>query len=88
MTLPFDEPEFLTLRVGGARGEPERLLLIGRPRQGTVRVRQWTSNTLNTAGDVVDRAAGDLLAEVEAAFEARHPVSVEMYQLRQWLAGA
>lgn len=87
MPSPFAESEFLTLRVGGSPKVPERLLLIGRPRDGLVRVREWTSNSWNTEGEDSDMRAADLLAQLERAFDARLPVSEEMYKLRLWLSG-
>lgn len=89
MTAPlaFDEPEFLTLRVGGSPTTVERLMLIGRPRQGTVRVRQWTSNSWNTEGEVYDVSAATLLADIQRVYDAREPVSEEMYGIRRWLTG-
>ncbi len=85
--LAFDEPEFLTLRLGGSPTEVERLLLIGRPRAGRVRVRQWTSNSWNTEGEILELDAGALLAEIQRTHDARRQVSEEMYGIRQWLAG-
>lgn len=85
--LSFDEPEFLTLRLGGSPTEVERLLLIGRPRAGTVRVRQWTSNSWNTEGEILERDARELLADIQRTYDARRQVSEEMYGIRQWLTG-
>jgi hypothetical protein len=79
--------EFLTLRVAGGRGDPERLLLIGRPDGGTVRVREWTSRSWNTEGDDYDIDAEELLASLERDFSARRPMSEEIYRVRQWLTG-
>jgi hypothetical protein len=84
---PFGETEFLTLRIGGNEGTPERLLLIGRPRDGSVRVREWTSNSWNTEGDDFDADAMALLDDIERAYDARRPVSEEMYRVRLWLTG-
>ncbi|MGQ0650268.1 MAG: hypothetical protein ACT4P7_22230 [Gemmatimonadaceae bacterium] len=84
---PFDEADFLTLRIGGLTGVPERLLLIGRARAGSVRVREWTSNSWNTEGQTHDVDAHALLAEIEAAYESRLPVSEEMHRIRVWLTG-
>lgn len=81
----FDEPEFLTLRVSGDASTPERLLLIGPARAGSVNVREWTSNSLNTGGEEYRTDAAGLLAEIERAYAARRPVSEEMYRVRSWL---
>jgi hypothetical protein len=79
--------EFLTLQVAGGRGEPERLLLIGRPDSGRVRVREWTSNSWNSEGDDYAIDAEELLAALERDFSARRAMSEEIFRVRQWLTG-
>lgn len=78
---------FLTLRIGGGPLRPERLLLIGRPVDGRVRLREWTSNSWNTEGEDLETDAAALLEDLERAFDARTPVSEEMFRVRQWLTG-
>lgn len=85
--MTFAEDEFLTLRIGGGPDTPERLLLIGRPRHGLARVREWTSNSWNTEGEDYDADATTLLEDIERAYDARRPVSEEMFRLRAWLQG-
>ncbi|MGQ0537941.1 MAG: hypothetical protein ACT4R6_03260 [Gemmatimonadaceae bacterium] len=79
--------EFLTLQIGSGSGEPERLLLIGRPDGGRVRVREWTSSSWNSEGDDYEIDAEQLLAGLERDFSARRPMSEEIYRVRQWLTG-
>ena len=79
--------EFLTLRVAAGLGEPERLLLIGRPESGHVRVREWTSRSWNSEGDDYEIDAEELLAGLERDFSARRAMSEEIYRVRQWLTG-
>ena len=79
--------EFLTLRVAAGQGEPERLLLIGRPEGGQVRVREWTSRSWNSEGDDYEIDAEVLLAGLERDFSARRAMSEEIYRVRQWLTG-
>jgi hypothetical protein len=85
--LVFDEPDFLTLRIGGSPTQAERLMLIGRPHAGRVRVRQWTSNSWNTEGEILEVDAATLLADIQRTYDARLPVSEEMYGIRRWLGG-
>jgi hypothetical protein len=80
------EAEFLTVRVGDP-GREERLLLIGHPRDGVVRVREWRTATMNTAGEDYEIPASELLDQMEAALASRHAVSEEMYRIRRWLGG-
>lgn len=81
------EAEFLTVRLGGGSAGLERLLLVGRPTQGLVEVREWTSNSWNTEGSTYTKAASALLAEVEDAAGKRIPVSEELPAVRRWLVG-
>jgi hypothetical protein len=81
------QDEFLSLRIGGNAAQPERLLLIGRPHDGLVRVREWTSRSWNTEGDDFDIDPGELLVDIERAYDARLMVSEEMYKIRRWLEG-
>lgn len=89
MTLPDDIPlaidDFLTVRLAGAAGEGERFLLVGRPHDGLVHVREWTSRTLNTAGEDFDADSGELMADFEAVYASGRAVSPEMYEIRLWL---
>lgn len=89
MTLPEDIPiaidDFLTVRLAGAAGEGERLLLVGRPHDGLVRVREWTPRTLNTAGEDFDADSGELMADIEAVYASGRAVTPEMYEIRLWL---
>jgi hypothetical protein len=77
--------EFLTVRVGTADGVPERLLLIGRPHDGLVHVKEWTSNTAITAGEDYEIPPAELLEQLEQAFQSRRAMSEEMYRIRLWL---
>jgi hypothetical protein len=79
------DDEFLSLRIGGDAGQPARLLLIGRPRDGLVRVREWTTDTLNSEGEDFDVDPTDLLEDIERAYDARFEVSEELYRVRLWL---
>jgi hypothetical protein len=78
------QDEFLTVRVGDP-GREERLLLIGRPRDGVVRVREWRTDTLNTAGEDYEIPASDLVEQIDDAFAARKNVSEEVHRIRRWL---
>lgn len=91
MTLPNDIPsaidDFLTVRLAGPVGESERFLLVGRPYDGLVHVREWTQRTFNTEGEDYDVDAGELLADIEAIYAAGQAVAPEMYEIRTWLGG-
>ena len=79
--------EFLTIRVGGSATVPERLLLVGRPHDGLVRVHEWTTNTMNAEGEDYEIVPDELLTQLEDALAAQRQVSEEMYRIRMWLNG-
>jgi hypothetical protein len=81
------EDEFLSLQITGGPGRPERLLLIGRPRDGIVRVREWTTDTMNTEGEDFEIDAGQLLEQIEEAHTTHQPMNEELYRIRRWLDG-
>ena len=85
--MSFGEDEFLTLRVSGGAETSERLLLVGRPRAGSVRVREWTTETFNTAGKEYDTSAATLLASLDEAHAAGRSLGAELYRVRLWLIG-
>lgn len=87
MTDPheFSTNEFLTVRLGAAPGQPERFLLVGRPRDGQVRVREWNTNSYNTVGADFDVDPIELLTEIESAYAASLEVTPELYAIRLWL---
>jgi hypothetical protein len=80
------QEEFLSIRITDP-GLDERLLLIGHPIDGVVRVREWRTATLNTEGEDYDIPAGELLEQLETALAARRNISEEMYRIRRWLEG-
>lgn len=81
------EDQFLTVRIGGDPGRAERLLLIGRPIDGEVRVREWSSDSWNTEGEDHDVEPALILAEIETCYAGGIPVRPEMHRIRQWLGG-
>jgi hypothetical protein len=83
--IPIEPNDFLTIRLAGAAGEGERFLLVGRPYDGLVHVREWTARTFNTAGEDLDIDAVDLLADIESVYAAGRGVTPEMYEIRLWL---
>jgi hypothetical protein len=79
--------EFLSVRIAGGSGRVERFMLIGRPYDGLVRVREWTTNTYNSAGEDFDIDPRELLGDIETAYAAGLGVAPELYQIRLWLGG-
>ncbi|MFN8573389.1 MAG: hypothetical protein U0132_15155 [Gemmatimonadaceae bacterium] len=81
------DEEFLTVRIGGTPQASERLLLVGRPQDGSVRVREWTTESLNSEGDDYEIDAAELLESIEAAYADRRSLGTELYNIRRWLEG-
>jgi hypothetical protein len=82
---PADPGDELTVQVLGGGGEPERLLKISRPRQGLVRVREWTSDGWGQPPLERELSADALLRALERALRERRRVSVELHRIRRWL---
>ena len=96
------DTDTLTVQLQGSPHEPERLLMIERPRSGRtdaqadgrtgpllsmVRVREWSTGSWNAPPVERHVESGALLAEIERAFKANRRVSQEMYRVRRWLLG-
>ena len=82
---PADPGDELTVQVTASDGEPERLLKISRPRQGLVRVREWTSDGWGQPPAEREMAADALLRALEEASRRRRRVSEELHRIRRWL---
>ena len=76
----------LTVHVEGARGTPDQLYVLGRPRGGVVEVREATVADAGTPREYAERAE-ELLARFERAQRDRRRLSVELHALRRWLEG-
>ena len=76
----------LSVQVQGGQGEPERIYVLARPAAGAVAVREIAADGVPTVRDYV-APTGELYDRFEAALNARRRVSVELYRLREWLAG-
>lgn len=77
--------EFLSIQIAGGSGKAERFLLVGRPYDGLVRVREWTTHTFDSAGEDFDVDPRELLEDIETAYSAGLGVRPELYEIRLWL---
>jgi hypothetical protein len=79
------ERDTLTVQVQGGRGEPERVIILSRPRDGMVDVREFAIG--GDAGGSSDYtcACDDVLATVERAVRERRRVSEDLATVRRWL---
>lgn len=85
--FPVETDEFLSVRMASSSGRAERFLLVGRPYDGRVRVREWTTNSYNSEGEDFDIDPAELLADIETSYAAGLGISPELYQIRLWLGG-
>jgi hypothetical protein len=78
----------LEVLVGGGPGEPEKLILIDRPRaDGQVHVRQWTSANWGAPPISAEYSASGLLRELERAVRQGRGLNRELTVVRRWLQG-
>ena len=75
----------LTVQVQGARGEPERVYLLSRPRRDLVEVREFGSDCAAAAPRDYTASTDEMLRLFEKAAKQKRRVSQEMYLIRQWL---
>ena len=81
---PSGVPDTLDVQLEGARGEPETVLRISRPRAGVVRVAEFPAPG---APREYEASAAEVLARVERAARERRRVGTELYAVRRWLQG-
>jgi hypothetical protein len=77
----------LSLHVGPGDGTSERLLLIGRPVSGRVRIREWDNTNWGSAAHERELSTAELYASLLDAARRRSAMSVELYQVKLWLDG-
>lgn len=87
--MPYDPDALgprdnLTVQVEGARGDAERLYVIGRPRDGVVEVREIVGGCAPV--EYAERT--DVLRErFERLQRERRRLSADLYLIRNWLDG-
>ncbi len=79
-------PELGVLISAGA-GEPDRLLLLSRPSNGMVHLREWSTHNWSAAPDERELPVADALAIFRGAYDARRRMTVSLKGLEAWLAG-
>ncbi len=84
-TPPAASADELPLLVGGDDRHPERLLLVGRPQAGRVRVREWESTDWARPPVAREYDAAALLADLERAQRGGRRLNQELTAVRRWL---
>ena len=82
-----ERADALEVQVAGGRGEPETLFVIGRPRAGSVEVREFRFGTDDATPREYTASAELLLAGFERARRQRRRLSEDLYRIRRWLDG-
>ncbi len=80
-------PAELGVLISAGPGEPDRLLLLARPSEGRVHVREWSTHNWSSAPDEREIAVADALAIFQGAYDARRRMSVSLKGIEAWLAG-
>ena len=78
----------LPIIVAGGTGEPEGLVLVGRPAAGRVRIRQWSGGDWGRAAVERTVTTDALLDELEDLQRAGRRLNQSVYAIRLWLSGA
>jgi hypothetical protein len=80
-------PDELGVLIAAGDGEPERLLMLGRPAHGRVHVREWSTHNWSGAPDERDLPVASVLAIFRRAYDARRRMSVALKEVESWLEG-
>ena len=72
----------------GPGAEPERLMLVGRPAAGWVRVREWSGADWSAPPSEREVACAEIADAVERAVRAGRRVNQSPHAVRRWLGGA
>ena len=86
-TGSIEGAESLSVQVQGAKGDPERLLVLSRPKRGLVEVREFRYGCAQAAPLEYTASAEELYATFETAQKRRRRLSEELYRIRLWLDG-
>jgi hypothetical protein len=80
-------PPELGVLISAGGGEPDRLIVLQRPVNGRVRVREWSTHNWSGAPDEREISVADALATFQGAYDARRRISVSLKGIQAWLAG-
>jgi hypothetical protein len=77
--------EELPVFIMGPGAEPERLILVGRPAAGRVRVREWTGSDWSAPPTEREVACADISDAVDRAVRGGRRVNQSPDVVRRWL---
>jgi hypothetical protein len=79
-------PAELGVLISAGAGEPDRLLILGRPSNDRVHVREWSTHNWSSAPDESEISVADALAIFQGAYDSRRRMSVSLKGIEAWLA--
>lgn len=82
---PHDGDESLSVQVSGGDGEPEKLFVLGRPRDGMVDVREFRFGAEPLSPLDYTATAFELYDAFAQAQRKRRRLSEELYRIKLWL---
>ena len=85
MSRDLSRDDTLTVQLEGGRGSPERVLVLSRPHDGMVDVREFALGGDDGGRREYTCAVDDVLALVERAVRRRRRVSEDLPTVRRWL---
>jgi hypothetical protein len=77
----------LGVLISAGGGEPDRLIILHRPANGRVHVREWSTHNWSGAPDERDISVAEALATFQSAYDERRRMSVSLKGIQAWLAG-
>ncbi|HET7551778.1 MAG TPA: hypothetical protein VFK04_10810 [Gemmatimonadaceae bacterium] len=83
----FVAPAELGVLISAGAGKPDRLLILGRPSDGRVHIREWSTHNWSSAPDESEISTADALAIFQDAYDSRRRMSVSLNGIQAWLAG-
>jgi hypothetical protein len=75
----------LPVLLGGSAAQPETLILISRPGDGMVHLREWTSSDWAASPTERDAPVEGLYVELERAVREGRAMNQNLYAVRLWL---
>ncbi len=84
---PNPEVDHLVVQVDRGADEAEYMLMISRPAEGRVRVREWSPANWASEPPEIELPVDEVYARLARADRQRRRISVEMPRVREWLGG-
>ena len=77
----------LTIQIAASATDPEHLMLVERPVDGKVMVREWIGEGFGSPAVEREYDTMDLYLMIEGALKQGRRVGPELYKVRLWLDG-